>query len=71
MKVSTHLKDDQKKWTMPQFKTSVTVKDLNTYDHVRFQFFFFSKSSKNSKILLFFVNMGCFVYINEEKNELT
>ncbi len=35
-----------------------------------FQFFFFNKSAKMSTILCFSVNMGCCVYINEEKNEL-
>ncbi len=34
-----------------------------------FQFFFFNKSAKMSTILCFSVNMGCCVYINEEKNE--
>ncbi len=38
--------------------------------HVIFQFFFFNKSAKMSTILCFSVNMGCCVYINEEKNEL-
>ncbi len=32
-----------------------------------FQFFFFNKSAKMSTILCFSVNMGCCVYINEEK----
>ncbi len=40
------------------------------YMHVIFQFFFFNKSAKMSTILCFSVNMGCCVYINEEKNEL-
>ncbi len=35
--------------------------------HVIFQFFFFNKSAKMSTILCFSVNMGCCVYINEEK----
>ncbi len=35
-----------------------------------FKFFFFNKSAKMSTILCFSVNMGCCVYINEEKNEL-
>ncbi len=30
----------------------------------------FNKSAKMSTILCFSVNMGCCVYINEEKNEL-
>ncbi len=34
---------------------------------VIFQFFFFNKSAKMSTILCFYVNMGCCVYINEEK----
>ncbi len=49
---------------------SVTAKGLNTWDHVIFQFFFFNKSANMSTILCFSVNMGCCVYINEEKNEL-
>ncbi len=32
-----------------------------------FQFFFFNKSAKMSTSLCFSVNMGCCVYINEEK----
>ncbi len=35
-----------------------------------FQFFLFNKSAKMSTILCFSVNMGCCVYINEEKIEL-
>ncbi len=43
---------------------------MNTWDHVIFQVFFFNKSEKMTTILCFSVNMGCCVYINEEKNEL-
>ncbi len=50
--------------------TKYWAKGLNTWDHVIFQFFFFNKSAKMSTILCFSVNMGCCVYINEEKNEL-
>ncbi len=37
------------------------------FQSVIFQFFFFNKSAKMSTILCFSVNMGCCVYINEEK----
>ena len=49
---------------------SVTAKGLNIYGCVMFQFFFLNKSAKISTISCFSVNMGCCVYINEEKNEL-
>ncbi len=66
MKLYNHLKDDQKKWTAPELNIWVSQQRV----HVIFQFFFFNKSAKMSTILCFSVNMGCYVYINEEKNEL-
>ncbi len=47
------------------FYVSICVYYVSIY--VIFQFFFFNKSAKMSTILCFSVNMGCCVYINEEK----
>jgi len=40
--------------------------DLDTHDHVIFQFFFFNKFPKISTFLFFSIQTGCRVNINEK-----
>lgn len=60
MKQEKHLKEDQMKWTVCELNKSVIAKGRNTYGHVIFQFFFFSKfaQKKPSTFLPFLSRWG-------------